>query len=630
MNTSDPIQPPFNEFCDENRLQKEIGQAEAPQRFAQPGAEGRLVPTLREAARTHDAREILIRSAVMLYAARHRGKVPALPTADEALANALADLAVTGRAAWNSFRVQAPNEKTLVPEVTQRLAQLHSSASSADVASAVSAALDRAYSVALALRGPYPQTSERSALGWIAVSGEDDPPHRPVNVGSPPYPQYEIPVTVGGVSLQTRFIVASPPSPQQPNTSAARPASEPLRTKEMFTVSAPPPRMAPPGMLSVPRISVPVVSQGGSPADKSPERAKRSIPSEAVPVVPQGNQVILFIHGHSSSAEEALDIIPSLHEEGQKRGTRYSIVSLDLPCSGYSTMFDHTKVSGLESDKTTFPGGIFDHGPIRTPVLDFIENFIVAFVDALDRVTPIKSRFAGIIGGSLGGNMGLRLGRRDLNTHPWLKSGIVSWDPASVWTPMVQDEVKRHAPEHCREKWNEPELDSSRVNYFKEVFDGEIYDAQGKRHEFQEAVSSILMGATQPQMWYRDNWGNGTCKALHIRQCRASRHEIYNEGFRRWHWRVAGEQLIFSHLDRVEHGNGRTPLRYELNHARQLLAAGERDNYRFSNIYDATRQLAHLMKNTPGRSLFLRETGHSIHVERPRFFAGEIVKFLHG
>src|SRR5258707_10668868 len=227
MNTSDPIQPPFEEFCDQNRLKKEITQAETPSRFSQPGTEGRLVPTLREAARTHDEKEILIRAAVMLYAARHRGKVPSLPNADEALATALADLATTGRSAWNSFRVQAPNEETLVPAVTQRLAQLHAGTSAADIASAVSSTLDRAYSVALALRGPQP--SGRSALGWIAVSGEDDPPHRPVNVGSPPYPQYEIPVTVSGVTLQARFIVASPQSPQPHNISAPPPVHASVR-----------------------------------------------------------------------------------------------------------------------------------------------------------------------------------------------------------------------------------------------------------------------------------------------------------------------------------------------------------------------------------------------------------------
>jgi len=96
-------------------------------------------------------------------------------------------------------------------------------------------------------------------------------------------------------------------------------------------------------------------------------------------------------------------------------------------------MIEHSTAA---PEATTFPGGIFDHGPINTPLLDFIENFIVAFVDCIDRYTPIKNRFAGVIGGSLGGSMGLRLGRL---SWAWLANGIVSWSPASVWDPYVQN-----------------------------------------------------------------------------------------------------------------------------------------------------------------------------------------------
>jgi hypothetical protein len=96
-----------------------------------------------------------------------------------------------------------------------------------------------------------------------------------------------------------------------------------------------------------------------------------------------------------------------------------------------------------------------------------------------------------------------------------------------------------------------------------------------------------------------------------------------------------GEQLIYSHRDRVDHHDNNTPWRYELNKVRQLLVAGDKDNYKgtlnfaaFSNIFDNTRSLSELMAHTPGRSLFLKDTGHSIHSERPRFFAGKIVNFL--
>ena len=345
-------------------------------------------------------------------------------------------------------------------------------------------------------------------------------------------------------------------------------------------------------------------------------RSLRELPPDPQPHIPDGHQVILFLHGHSSGAEEALTIIPHIHRAGLEHNTKFSIISFDLPNNGYSQSFSHTSVA--PSGATTFPGDVLDrHTPIRTPVIDFIEDFIVAFVDALDRITPIKNRFAGVIGGSLGGNMGLRLGRRDLFKSPWLRAaGIVSWDPASVWDPLVQDILKSRAPFHCLARWGEAETVSSRRNYFIEVFD-------------QPALGSpldVFFPDTQPDMWYRNGWE--PCKSLHISESRANRSEIYDGNFRQWHWRVAGEQLIYSHVDRVDHSDESSPFRYRLNKVSQLLVAGEMDNYPGSRIYNATRDLARKMVDTLGRSLFLRDTGHSIHVERPGFLAGQIVDFL--
>lgn len=127
-------------------------------------------------------------------------------------------------------------------------------------------------------------------------------------------------------------------------------------------------------------------------------------------------------------------------------------------------------------------------------------------------------------------------------------------------------------------------------------------------------------------MWYRADWK--PCKDDHIFTARTDRFEIYHQYFRRWHWRVAGEQLIYSHVAHAKYEDSLSPYRYELNRARQLLAAGEKDNYKWANIYNATRELAEKMVKTPGRSLFLLDTGHSIHVERPRYLADQIVSFF--
>jgi hypothetical protein len=386
MNVTPAIQPPD----DETKCTKSFDDPDffddpnfifpsPPDGVFDPESEERLIPALREAAKTQNPYKILARAAAAFHGAL--GLNP-----DLMLAYALADLAVTGRESYKQLQSNPLNEPSLREVTRALLANSSVQATPAEVASAVNSALDRAYGVAWALRGPAAQRAEaRASLSllpgfstavWIAVSGEDDKPHRPVNVPPPPYEQYEIPVTVavGAVgatqpfTIQTRFFIAS-------------------------AVEDPAPAAIPP--------------------------STRALPPDPVPKIPDGHNVILFLHGHSSGAEEALAIIPHILAAGRVRGTKYSVVSIDLPNNGYSESFDHTKIAAWEA--TTYPAGIFDHStPIQTPILDFIENFIVAFVDALELKTPFKNRFAGVIGGSLGGNLGLRLGRRPLAANPWL------------------------------------------------------------------------------------------------------------------------------------------------------------------------------------------------------------------
>lgn len=560
MKETAAIQPPDekNNPCTDTLLPQEFINPPSP--LVEINTESRLVQLLRDAARdaakAKSPNQILIRSAVAHY--RNGPEI----------GNALADLAVTGRKAYAVFQSTAVSYETLIADTTAWLADMeHVRATPDDVDKAVSGALNRAYAVAWALRGPKAhRVTARKDLHWIAVSGEDDTPHRPVNVPSPEFDQYEISVTVNPrtmpepVTVKTRFFVASAVE----DTVAAAIIPSPLR----------------------------------------------ALPLDPVPHIPNGHQVILFLHGHSSSADEAMPIIPEILKAGLARGEMFSVISFDLPNSGYSETFDHTKAA--ESSHTTYPGGIFDRDQVRTPILDFEEDFVVAFVDALHQITPIKNRFAGVIGGSLGGNLGLRLGRRDRRANPWLGAGIVSWSAASVWDPMIRDEIKRKGPDRCRDYWDLPETIPSRADYFAEVFDRFIHP--------------VFVRTNQPAFWYSNNWI--PCKQLHINAARVARRETYCSNFRQWHWRLAGEQLIYSHVDRVNHFDNNTQWRYEQNTVRQLLAAGADDNFQGSNIFDATRTLSNLMVNTPGESLFLLNTGHSIHVERPKFLAGKIVNFL--
>ncbi len=185
----------------------------------------------------------------------------------------------------------------------------------------------------------------------------------------------------------------------------------------------------------------------------------------------------------------------------------------------------------------------------------------------------------------------------------WLDTGIVSWNAASVWDPMVNDLLKSQAPGQALAKCDAAELDESRRDYFAEVYDKPLNAVLRPVHPAADrgtgTTGSPARRRTSPS---RDGPG-GRPTAARLRQ---------------WHFRVAGEQLIYSHVDRVVHRDNTTPWRYELNKVRQLLIGSAEDNYTGSNIFDATRNLANLMAATPGTSLFLLDTGHSVHFERPR------------
>lgn len=641
MKLTDTVQPWVDDGCSQNAMEQAIlsNFPMPPTNLVEPGSYGHPIVWLRVAAATRDALKILTNSAAAFHLIRN--PVPLLPGTlakvfgadpatvallsmfagvaplDDGLATAFADLSVTGRAAFASFSAQKPNEINLPSLVTARLKSAGISVTDTQVTPGANMALDRAYLVARALRGSVSERlATRPALtpNWIAVSSEEDPPHRPVNATSAPFPQFEIPVSVPGVPpVVTRFFIASP---------------DPIS----------------PGVLAPPDRALPV-------GDKI-----------AIPNGPH-DRVLLFIHGHGSSAEECLSLIHPLQAEGNAAGIRITVIAFDLPNNGYSSMFDHNLVA--PSTATTYPGGIFDGEPINVPVLDFIENAIAGFVAALDTHAEFTSRCIGVIGGSLGGNMGLRLGRRP-GSNPWLQNGIVAWSPAGVWDPMIRDEIKRHGPDHCRNKWDEAEKvglpgnSSSRMNYFIETFSGGSFDSDGNNLTetldtrmsiagpmagigllvggIPEAVFlgvtglllapafATMLGPVQATEWYRDDWS--PCNELAVLEGVYARQDVYNTFFRQWNWRVAGEQLIYSHVDRMDHWNSASPWRYELNRVRTLLASGEKDDFMWAHIFQATRTLASLMSQTPGRSLFIHDTGHSIHIERPSYFAREIVSFL--
>ena len=346
---SPPAVLPSFEPCTEKELP--MGFFEPPASLVDESKEMRLIQTLRDAASTRDPYTILARSAAAFFRAQNP-TAGAVPSADEELGKALADLAVTGRRSYcllatppltplHELQLSGAGAHVDLGTAPYTAAQLETkvsdllatllTATPAQSFLAVGAALDRAFRSAWAIRGPVLERSAtRTSQGWIAVSGEDDMPHRPTNVPGSHYENYEIPVTVpaAGVhkalTVQTRFIVASP-----------------------LTLNAP-----------------------------RPVHTLRELPPNPAPEVPEGNSVILFLHGHMSGAEEALEIIPYIHRAGLARDTQISVISVDLPNCGYSESFNHEDVAN--SAATQWPSGPIDREPIRAPVLDFIEDFVIA------------------------------------------------------------------------------------------------------------------------------------------------------------------------------------------------------------------------------------------------------------
>ncbi|MGH8670444.1 MAG: hypothetical protein ACREUA_00190, partial [Burkholderiales bacterium] len=169
--------------------------------------EGRLRPELRKAAADADPLQSLRLAAYQLA------------DGNTDLGTAFADLSVTGHRSFDKFRKELPKEPFCQSVLAGRPAQLNET----NVLNGCHSALDRAYRVANFLRtgqrGDTPaektrKTNEREALGWIAVSGEDDSPHRPANVPSSDYPQYDIDVVVEAplagppVTVRTRYVIA--------------------------------------------------------------------------------------------------------------------------------------------------------------------------------------------------------------------------------------------------------------------------------------------------------------------------------------------------------------------------------------------------------------------------------------
>ena len=530
----------------------------APGYFAPPpdlvvGQEWRLIQPLRDAAQSKNATTILTQ-AVVAQCQHH------LIPSPQNLGMALADLAVTGRVAFADFAGLRPQDGGPIqaaalarltalgtPGVTPQLVQ-----------TAMSEVLDRAYQVAWFLRA---QTS-RGGLNWIAVSGEDDLPHRPVNVPRTMFPQcdlfFTVPGDMGAIPLQTRYAIAT--------------ATDPVPTP----------------------VSLP----------------QRSLPPNFDPALPPGDRIILFIHGSDSRLEEANDLIPKLVRLPDGRPSGFCVISMDLPGSGYVSQIDHTEVGPWTAltINATWPLPPAGVGSVTISLLPFLEKFIVNFVGALSsrmgQPGLVESRIAAVMGGSLGGNLSLRLARRP---EKWIANAI-AYSPGSVWHALGPVN-----PSDPTEIGDATLLQAGVVFAIPSV--GIPEDPSSRDQFFAGAFDQRIPSKTQPEQWYRDDWPS---KTQYITNARLDRREIYTSQYRRWHWRVSLEELLWSWRDPAVQ-NFRS---------RILLGAGSYDDIVPAHIFTNTRKLADGLPGISGDSFFLENTGHSIHAERPDALARKIVAFL--
>ncbi len=165
-----------------------------------------------------------------------------------------------------------------------------------------------------------------------------------------------------------------------------------------------------------------------------------------------------------------------------------------------------------------------------------------------------------------------------------------------------------------------------------------------------------------PEMWYRDDWADQNsvddCAASYIAQSKFDRYEVYSSIMRRWTTAIDTEQAIFSFQTNTDQTNATYAPNYSFISGKILLAAGACDDYDNSgtnpnlptlstgtcnnqqigntggnslthqDIYGYTHDVANDMQAAGGTTLFLNDTGHSFHDERPTFFASQILPFL--
>jgi hypothetical protein len=525
---------------------------------------------------------------------------------DPDVITAVAQLAVTGRGVFTQFSAWTPQDTDLV-SATQKMYK-NVSFDPAALEAAAHSVLDIAYRTLWAIRSNDPAwRAFRPTLGWIATSGIDDTPHRPVNVPTGPYPQFDVPLVLPGayqsINVTTRLMVAQAQEFIGPNDSSVSSFTHPE-----------------------PSILDPA-GPGSGPSPDGP--APRSIPPGQISIDPE-SEIIIYIHGGGSRAEEAVNLASWLIVEGAALGHNYTVISFDLPNSAYATPFDIEEVVGdIVSTSVPVIGGWSSYHPSQGDVLKFEEQYIVTFLETLDQVVGnVTSRIAAIMGGSLGGNMSLRLSSENNPDRPYLSRAVVAWSATCVAPssnlPILSNGFVSSYIGGLLQSVSNPEQDSTEASWLHDVYYKPLSPVSVTIDmPFGLNPIDVPYIPAQPIMWYRaPDWQ--PCKAALICQTRFDRYEIYRPSMRHWACAIDLEQVYYSFQDSYRYLSiAAAPT------CRLLLASGDRDNYNPNAIYNNTGVVASLINSSAqGRAEFWLDTGHSFHDERPHLFAREIAAFL--
>ena len=549
------------------------------------GPEGRLAGLLRTAAAKRDG-NVILNMAATNYATNFTSP----GTFSQALLTAMTQLAVTGSNAFAAWSASPTND------LTQSLTQLGMPAAAAAWANQQ---IFKDFNAAkAAVRNPragidWSTLRQGLSSNWIAVSGEDDPPDFPVNLPIAPFPQFQQQVVV---AVPTESWETSPPN-------------------NSITLS----------------IRYFIASSGAPGPNPTPS-------------IPPGDEVILYIHGEGSRAEEALDLVPQLFSVAADAGRSVTVIAMDLPGCGYTmSIIGGVRDTPPHLQIATQPPNV--SGPVNpsslagSPLLDFVENAIVAFVEAA--VLPFGNPITAVVGGSQGGHMALRLAA---SQESWVRN-VVAWSPMGV---CEYDETIAgiitipHLWLAGPKLWSQAttsELTSTREDFFSSVWDQPTFQpdvADGLAIGTAIAAAAVATGLStlampalaviletgyvnlatsppQPQQWYRADWPS---TPVYILESRLERWEVYNQNFRQWHWRIAMEMLGFTFSALAPYMN--VPMQ---------LMAGEDDDYPYVHFASYVPNFATQSLHKPDRALTVQDTGHSIHNERPIFLASQIVGF---